>query len=74
MLANHKKYQSLTLQFIDHFWKNNLVVCCGFAYSKKSGIEELSKKRVKYITGYHLTEIMNIVVADRADIGLSTQL
>ena len=32
MLANHKKYQSLALQLIGHFWRNNLVACCGFSY------------------------------------------
>ena len=34
-MVNHKKYQSLDLQFVGPFWNNNLVVCCGFAYQNK---------------------------------------
>ena len=29
-LENHKKYQYVAIQIINPFWKNNLVVCCGF--------------------------------------------
>ena len=76
-MANHKTYQYLDLQLIDHFWNNNLVVCCRFDYKKNNkdtGIEELFNKNVKNITGHHITDIMDIIIADRAAIGISTKL
>ena len=44
--------------------------------NKYSGIAELFEERgVRvYLTGYHLTYIMGIMVLDRADIGVSTKL
>ena len=76
-LDNNKNNQSLDLKLIDPFWKNNFVVCCGFAYTKNnkdSGIEDIFKKKVKSITGHYITYIMVIMVADWATIGVSTQL
>ena len=74
-LTNHKKYQSLALQFIDPFRKNNLVVCCGFSYFKKNDdIADIFKKKFKSITGQYLIDIVSIMVVDQEAIGLSTQL
>ena len=67
-LENHKSFQYLALLLIDFFWKNYLVVCCGFAYlntKKDPGIAYLLKKSFKFITRNHLTDIMGIMVVDR---------
>ena len=76
-LANYRNYQSLDLQLIDTFWEKNLVVCCGFPYSKNkkdSGVSDILNKKFNSIMGHHITYIMGIMVADRADIWVSTQL
>ena len=52
-------------------------MCCGFSYSKTNkgaGIAYPFKKNFKSITGHNLIDIMVIMVADQAAIGLSTQL
>jgi hypothetical protein len=74
-LANHKKYQSIGLQFIDPNWLANLVVCVGFERSTDNtdvGVARLVSQTFINVLGHRLDEVMACMVSDRAAIGVST--
>lgn len=76
-LENGNKYQSIGLQFVDPWWRGNIVLCLGCRRSVVNTdvvVAELVRRVVLEVTAKEVSEIVSLAVQDGAALGVARQL
>ena len=76
-LENGNKYQSIGLQFVDPWWRGNIVLCLGCRRSVVNTdvvVAELVRRVVLEVTANEVSEIVSLAVQDGAALGVARQL
>ena len=76
-LENGNTYQSIGLQFVDPWWRGNIVLCLGCRRSVVNTdvvVAELVRRVVLEVTAKEVSEIVSLAVQDGAALGVARQL